>query len=65
MVAKFSDKVRATWKGDAVVQAPTNFTKKPAETAKAAEEDEFDPFAEDADADAAAAESMKKKQAEA
>ena len=66
MVSKFNDKVRASWKGDAVVPAPTQFDKKPAETAKAAaDEDDFDPFAEDADADAAAAESMKKKQAEA
>jgi len=65
MVSKFNDKIRATWKGDAVVPAPTHFSKKPAGEASKNEEDEFDPFAEDAEADAAAAEAMKKKTAEA
>ena len=64
MIGKFSEKIRATWKRDAVVKAPE--TKKAAKaTPAAAAEDEFDPFADDPEADAAAAESMKKKAEEA
>ena len=66
IIGKFSDAIRASWKGEARVPAPAPAQKQAAAKAPAAAaEDEFDPFAEDADADAAAAEAMKKKAEEA
>ena len=66
MVGKFTDTVRASWKGEAVVPAPVFKSKDAAKgNSAAAADDEFDPFAEDPEADAAAAEAMKKKGEEA
>ena len=64
MIGKFSDAIRASWKGNAVIPAPV-IKKKETAKAAAADEDEFDPFADDPEADAAAAEAMKKKAEEA
>ena len=65
MIGKFSDKIRSSWKGDAVIAAKVFKKSEPAKATAAAAEDEFDPFAEDPEADAAAAEAMRKKEADA
>ena len=66
LVAKFTPAVRATWTGAAAAPAKGGAKKAEApKAAKKAEEDEFDPFAEGGDDDAAAAEAMKAKAAEA
>ena len=64
MVGKFSDAIKSKWTGDAVNAAPIVAKKADVKPA-AAEDDEFDPFAEDPEADAAAAASIKAKEAEA
>lgn len=61
MVGKFSDAIKAKWTGDALIAAPAAPKKTEAKPAAAAE-DEFDPFAEDPEADAAAAAAIKAKE---
>ena len=77
LVSRFQESVRGGWAAGSAPAAAAGGKKagkgkgaaapkkEAAKPAAAAEEDEFDPFAEDAEADAAAAESMKKKAEEA